>query len=248
MAKKIISLLLLVLIISGISMSAFADAKKGYVTFTSAAKMAEENFDIDQVFSSLEPGDNAEYQVEIRNDHPQTTRWYMSNKVIASLEESAAKGKIFGGAYDYVLTYKGPSGKLTTIYDSRSPEYSAGYVGGDAEVDNRVGMEKATGALEDYFFLDTLNSKDTGTVTLRVFLEGETQDNLYQNTAARIKMNFAVELSNNSPPGSSTRTAVKTGDENNLTPYYVGMVIAGLLLLYFALDEVTDRMYKKGRR
>ena len=42
-------------------------------------------------------------------------------------------------------------------------------------------------------------------------------------------------------------TAVKTGDENNLTPYYIGMVVAGLLFLYLALDALTDRMYKKGR-
>ena len=89
-------------------------------------------------------------------------------------------------------------------------------------------------------------------MTLYVALEGETQDNTYQNTAARIQMNFAVELSN---PGTSTNTtrstttAVRTGDENNLIPYYIGMVVAGLLLLYLALDDYTDRKYqrRKGR-
>ena len=79
-------------------------------------------------------------------------------------------------------------------------------------------------------------------VTLTVSLEGETQGNIYQNTAARIQMNFAVELKD-----AGGKTAVKTGDENNLTPYYIGMVVAGLLFLYLALDALTDRMYKKGR-
>ena len=62
-------------------------------------------------------------------------------------------------------------------------------------------------------------------------------------------MNFAVELSNpSSTTSSSTSRAVKTGDENNLLPYYIGMVVAGLLLLYLALDAYTDRKYQKGRR
>ena len=62
-------------------------------------------------------------------------------------------------------------------------------------------------------------------------------------------MNFAVELANPSPTGSRTYTAVRTGDENNLIPYYIGMVAAGLLFLYLALDDYTDRKYryKKGR-
>ena len=59
-------------------------------------------------------------------------------------------------------------------------------------------------------------------------------------------MNFAVELANTNP-NPSNRTAVKTGDENNLIPYYIGMIIAGLLFLYLALDAYTDRKFQKGR-
>ena len=55
-------------------------------------------------------------------------------------------------------------------------------------------------------------------------------------------MNFAVEVTD-----SGTRRSVKTGDENNMLPYYIGMGVAGLLFLYLALDAYTDRKYKKGR-
>ena len=90
-----------------------------------------------------------------------------------------------------------------------------------------------------------MNPNETGLVTLTVHFEGETDDNSYQNTMAQIKMNFAAEI----VPTGSNRTvrAVKTGDENNLVPYYIGMIVAGLLFLYLALDAFTDRLYKRGR-
>jgi hypothetical protein len=168
----------------------------------------------------------------------------MSNEVLRSLEESASAGKILGGAYSYKLTWVGPSGSQV-IYDSTSDDAQhVNFVGGDFGFDDRIGLHEATNNLEDYFFLDTLNSGESGVVTLTVSLEGETQGNIYQNTAARIQMNFAVELKDGKEGGG---TAVRTGDDNNLTPYYIGMVVAGLLFLYLALDALTDRMYKKGR-
>ena len=228
MRKKLLCLLLALLLLCSISVLASAEALAGDVTFTAAGRMEEENFNVDQVFSGLEPGDERSYTVYVHNRHPQTTRWYMSNEVLKSLEESAAAGKILGGAYSYKLTWNGPGGSQV--------------IGGDEGFDNRVGLHEATSNLEDFFFLDTLNSGESGVVTLTVSLEGETQGNIYQNTAARIQMNFAVELKD-----AGGKTAVKTGDENNLTPYYIGMVVAGLLFLYLALDALTDRMYKKGR-
>ena len=222
MRKKLLCLLLALLLLCSISVLASAEALAGDVTFTAAGRMEEENFNVDQVFSGLEPGDERSYTVYVHNRHPQTTRWYMSNEVLKSLEESAAAGKILGGAYSYKLTWNGPGGSQV-IYDSTSDDQQhVNFVGGDEGFDNRVGLHEATSNLEDFFFLDTLNSG--------------------QNTAARIQMNFAVELKD-----AGGKTAVKTGDENNLTPYYIGMVVTGLLFLYLALDALTDRMYKKGR-
>ena len=209
--------------------------------------MEEVNFNVDQVFNGLEPGDDASYTVHVCNKHEKTTRWYMSNKVLKSLEESAAANLIKGGAYTYRLVYEGPKGTETVIFDST--DNSIHFVGGAKyagdvmkAADDRVGLNEATDNLEDFFFLDTLNSGESGKVKLYVALEGETQNNDYQNTAARIQMNFAVELAD-----KSNRTAVKTGDETNLLPYYIGMIAAGLLFLYLALDAYTDRLYKRGR-
>ncbi len=242
MRKKLLCLLLAFLLLCSFSVFASAEALAGDVTFTAGAKMVEENFNVDQVFNALEPGDSATYTVYVHNQHPQTTRWYMSNEVLKSLEESAAAGKILGGAYSYKLTWAGPGGSQV-IYDSTSDNAEhVNFVGGDYGFEDRIGLHEATDNLEEFFFLDTLNSGESGVVTLTVSLEGETQGNIYQNTAARIQMNFAVELKD-----AGGKTAVKTGDENNLTPYYIGMVVAGLLFLYLALDALTDRMYKKGR-
>lgn len=232
MKKKILSFLLIAVLICSLSIQAFAAS--GDVTFTKEGKMAEQNFNVDQVFAGLEPGDDATYYVNIHNQHANTTRWYMSNEVLKSLEDGYTIG---GGAYTYRLTYTGPKGNSTTIFDSSR-------VGGDhTTAGSPVGLHEATNNLEEYFFLDTLNSGENGLVTLYVALEGETQDNTYQNTAARIQMNFAVEVIN--PDGS--RKSVKTGDETNLMPYYIGMTAAGLVFLYLALDAYTDRKYKKGR-
>ena len=252
MKRIIVSLLLILLIVISISASAYADAKEWTITFLPNGTMdsggitskKEGSAFFDDVISNLEPGDTEEFKIHIVNSHAQTTRWYMLNEVLASLERSAKAGaEIAGGAYTYKLIYAGPgatSGRI--LFDSSK-------IGGDdTGVDwNKIGLEEATADLSEYFFLDTLNSKETGTVTLSVHLEGETQGNAYQNTAAQLAMRFAVELANTSPPGSTTRTAVKTGDEHNLIPYYVAMVVTGLLFLYFALDAYTDRLYKKGK-
>ena len=242
MKRNLLSLTLIAVLICSLSVSAFAAA--GDVTFTADGKLSD-NFDIGEVFRGLEPGDSATYTVNIHNRNSKTTRWYMSNTVLQSLEDGY---NISGGAYSYVLTYTGPKNKSTTLYDSR--ERANNYIGGNQMGTNvPVGLHEATSNLEEYFFLDTLNSGENGMVTLYVELEGETQDNSYQNTAAKSRMNFAVELSNpSSTTSSSTSRAVKTGDENNLLPYYIGMVVAGLLLLYLALDAYTDRKYQKGRR
>lgn len=240
MKRNLLSLTLIAVLICSLSVSAFAAA--GDVTFTADGKLTD-NFDIGEVFRGLEPGDSATYTVNIHNRNSKTTRWYMSNTVLKSLEDGY---KISGGAYTYVLTYTGPRGTTTTLYDSR--DRANNYVGGEQSGSKvPVGLHEATSNLENFFFLDTLNSGENGKVTLYVALEGETQDNSYQNTAAKIRMNFAVEPSNSN---TTNRTAVKTRDENNLLPYYIGMIVAGLLFLYLALDAYTDRKYSvrgKGR-
>ena len=173
MKKKLISFLLIALLVCSFSAPAFAAVYSGDITFTADGKLAEQNFNVDQIFSGLQPGDDATYTVNIHNRNSKTTRWYMSNEVLKSLEASAAAGAIAGGAYTYRLTYSGPGGSSQTLFDST-------HVGGDNGYNGRVGLREATGDLENFFFLDTLNSGENGVVTLYVALEGETQGNTYQ--------------------------------------------------------------------
>ena len=245
MRKRIISFVLVIFVLCMQVGAAHAD-QTWLIKFLSNGTMDNggiKNKTIDEAISGLEPGDKEVFTIKIKNEHKQTTRWYMKNRVIESLEKSAAQGyEIGGGAYSYELRYTHP-GKTVGDASDTILFSSDRLNGNDGE---REGLERATTDLEGYFMLDTLNTNEVGTVTLTVSLEGETQGNNYQNTAAELSMQFAVELANNNTSSSRT-TAVKTGDENNLVPYYVGMIVAGLLFLYLALDAVTDRLYKKGK-
>ena len=99
---------------------------------------------------------------------------------------------------------------------------------------------------EKYFYLDNLGRGQGGQIFLTIELDGETQGNNYQDRLADLKMNFAVQVIEPGGTTTTNRNAPKTGDENNLLPYYIVMIISGLMFLYFALDSYTDRLYKKG--
>ena len=132
-------------------------------------------------------------------------------------------------------------------------------VGGDTVAGGMEGLEQATNALDDWFFIQTLNQGESGTVILNVEFDGETEVNDYMDTDGGLAVRFAVELaptaptptpSNTSNPtptpsggtssgggggGSSvTKNAVKTGDPTNL-PLIIGALVAGVVLLIVAL-------------
>ena len=117
--------------------------------------------------------------------------------------------------------------------------------GGEHKAGQREGLREATSNLEDYFYLDTLSTNQSAKITLKVALDGETQGNDYQDTLANLMMKFAVELTD--AKGSRTNP-VKTGDDTDLNPYYIAMLLSGLILLYFVLDVITDRIYGKRAR
>lgn len=215
---------------------AFADSLSGgdgwEVTYTSSGTM-EDNYSaqtyIDQV-GGLQPGDDITFKVALHHENEQDAAWYVTNDVVKSLEEGAASGS----AYGYVLSYEGPSNSRT-LYDSQA-------VGGD----DTSGLIEATNALDDYIFLGNMSEGDEGTVTLVVTLDGETEGNAYFDTLARLNLAFAVEPVEDAdvPPTTPTNppnTPVKTGDETNLFPFYVTMVVSGLLLLAIAIVMVRNR-------
>lgn len=189
--------------------------------------------------SMIYPGDTAIITIKLVNTNAKTADWYMSNKVLSSLEDASDVAQ--GGAYTYKLTYKDKNGKEKVLFDSDK-------VGGDNSGSAGEGLHGATEALKDYFFVDTLSTNQSGAVTLELSLDGETIDNNYQRTLADIQMNFAVELAASNTQNSNRTQVVRTGDETDLLPLYLAMAASGLLFLVLGiLGTKKDRKRRGGK-
>lgn len=230
------------------------DGKKMTSTF--------KNTDIDDKIYEMEPGDTVDFHIQLKNEYKQTTDWYMTNKVLKSLEDAQTVAE--GGAYSYILTYIKQDGTKEILYSSEE-------VGGETKNASGEGLHQATNSLKDYFYLDRLKSGQSGEITLKVKLEGETQGNTYQDTLAKLQMNFAVELVDDSttpgtpdnptktpPKKSPSRTTVKTGDNSRVLLYSVialidGLVCAGAVVYNVRqnredAEEVSSKAAKKNTR
>ena len=220
------------------------NGKKMESNFTSA-KMGDE-------INAMQPGDSVELTITLRNTFDGKADWYMKNEVLKALEDA---GDAAGGAYDYLLTYTDTAGETSTLYSSEN-------FGGDGRI-NGVGLHGATQTLDDYFYLDRMGSRDKGTVKLKVALDGETLVNNYQNTYARLQMDFATELVDaDTPapnsPGSNTvtrREVIKTGDQTRIMLYVSLMLGAGLVLLLLVIlrirreqEEMMPTIRRRRRR
>ena len=234
-----------------------------HVTFKPNEKM-ESNFktsDMYNQFAGMQPGDYTDIAINVKNEHPTTVDWYMTNEVLKTLEDTREAAALAGGAYTYILKYKSnSSGEEKTIF-------SSDLVGGENVSKAGEGLHEATDALDEWFYLDTLAKDQGGVLTLRVALDGETQGNDYQDTLAELQMQFAVELRKprkEEPPvepdkpdkpgtkkksggKSSTRTkVVKTGDYTNYIPYLIAAGVSGLALLLLAFYGMRERRRQRG--
>ena len=227
--KKGISILLALLLFAGMAQMVYAESLQGdegwQVTLTADTKLTD-NFtagDYSDPLKDLQPGDDITLTIDLVSENAATSDWYLSNEVLHSLEDgSSAKN----GAYEYQLTFNGPSGSRT-LFDSTT-------VGGE----DSEGLKDATNAMEDYLFLDSFAKGQKGSVTLKVTLDGETQGNDYQRTLADLKMNFAVEV--------GEKTVVPTGDETQLFLFYVLLAGSGLILA--VLGGILVYRNRKERR
>lgn len=244
--KRCINLLLLFSLLFSLGVTAYAEeysSTDNWVTFRASAKM-ESNFKnntVQDALSRLQPGDSASFAITLKNEHKDSTRWYMTNTVLKSLED-ASRASIRDGSYSYYLSYeRGDGTGLVELFNSDRVGGESSFIDSDGQL--RQGLFEATDGLEDWFALDTLDSGQTGTIRLVVSLDGETQGNVYQDTLAQVKMNFAVELqaSEKDPPA-----IVKTGDPWDLQPYYIVMAVTGLLFLLLAFEGVRQRR-KEGQ-
>ena len=253
--KKALRILLALTLVFAMSVPAYAEHLSGAdgwkVTLTADQKL-ETNFSNDEYqdpISGLQPGDDITLTITIENKYNDVTDWYITNEVLSSLEDSNDAAK--GGAYSYKLSYEGPS-RSVTLYDSTT-------VGGD----DSEGLKDATNALEGGIYLDTLEAGQSGTVTLLIALDGETQGNDYIDTLADLKVNFMVEIApevietttpeetteeettpeETTPEETTTkdRTIIKTNDDTNMFPYFILMAVSGVVLLALGFYLVSRR-------
>lgn len=261
MTKKIFSGVLAACLIScAMVLPAHAEDFKGgsgwRVEFTPGNAM-DSNFtsaEMAEAVAGLQPGDSITFQVSLENRNSQSTEWYISNEILYSLEDRSRNGATSGGAYEYGLWYIDNGGTQHVLFSSDT-------VGGENPGDLGEGLHGATNAMEDYFYLDTLEKDDGGRIELRVGLDGETQGNDYQDTLADLKLNFAVtaapETSTDRPkptpvPGSPDETIpdgpvpkepwiVKTGDYRDFTGPAFMMAAGGCGMLLLAVLSIMER-------
>ena len=187
--------------------------KEWHVTFNGKALTDDfSDAKFKDVIAGMQPGDEVTFTVNILNQYDKEIAWWMSNNVTKSFEESSIAS---GGAYSYRLTYKPSQEDLITIYDSD-------IVGGEDDPDETIGLHEATTALKDFKFLEKIKPNQGGTVKIYVKLDGETQGNRYQDTAADLDLRFAVELPTSVP---------KTGDDRDNSLYYALIGVSGLAIL-----------------
>lgn len=252
MRKKILCLVMAAVMTAGTSIPVFAEhiqGNKSWVVDFNGNKM-NSSFNSSELSSEiykLLPGDSIELQVGVKNSGSDETDWYMTNEIIQSLEESQSVAE--GGAYIYNLTYVNHANKSTVLYSSET-------VGGEGSGQAGEGLHQATDSLEDYFYLDRLAQGQSGSVHLTVALDGETQGNAYQDTLAKLQMNFAVEKVSNPveyQTGETTtltkrkrhivRTSPKTGDTTHILAFCAVALVSGLVLLFLGI-----RIIQKNRR
>jgi len=142
------------------------------------------------------PGDTITYEVTYKNASTEAANFYMDASVVKTLEEGS---DATGGAY----TYKILSDKSTTpLFDSKT-------VGGDNE--DVQGLMQVNGNEDAYFDLGTLAVGESGTVTVIIVLDGNTQSNSYMAAVGQLSILFAAEPESNDNEGIViTKTVTKT--------------------------------------
>lgn len=199
--------------------------------------------DIAQAVENLQPGDDMTFKVKYQNKSGDTTDWYMENKAVKTLEQTRARrlqvsgiGKAENGGYSYELIHVDKSGTEDVLFNSDGIDKVFGSKE-DKDVTGREGLKQATNALEDWFYIQTLDPGESGEVILKVALEGETEVNDYMDTDGELNVRFAVEK-----PEPGTRRIVKTGDYTNITRWVAIMLAAGVLLIIMAIfSKKKDR-------
>ena len=235
MKKTIIGILLTLVMLCSLSTAAFAETIPGAnwtVTCTTDGNLVSsfDNKTVAETLSGLQPGDDVTIHIQLTNSYKYGVDFYMLNEVLETLEESSTQG----GGYSYLLTYTATNGAAREVFNSET-------VGGEKK-NNAVpqGLKEVNSTLANYFFLGTVESGKSASIALKVTLDGETQGNDYQNALAKLRMRFAIEIM------SPDKKVVRTGDERNMTAFYIAMAASGALFLALGIDGLRQHRLRKG--
>ena len=234
--SAILALSLTLMMVLGMTFTAGAESNEYEWESRFTGTRIVSNFDSNEIadkVSDLQPGDEVTFEVSYVNEYKGDTDWYLENEVVKTLEATEGTNAS-GGGYTYELSHTDSTGATDVLFSNER-------VGGEATPNNMEGLEQATNALDDWFYLETLGYKKSGKVTLKVAFEGETQNNEYMNTNGALDLRFAVEI-----PETDKRI-VKTGDDSPLGLWSAACILAAALLLILAvLSRRKDRRAAAG--
>ena len=207
--------------------------------------------EIADAVSDLQPGDDVSFTVKYTNEYSESTDWYMENEVIQTLEKADEARKVPSGTgtpedggYTYELIHEDKNGNTSVLFSNSD-------VGGEARPADMQGLEQATNALDEWFYIQTLEKGESGVVTLNVAFDGETEVNDYMDTDGGLEVRFAVELTptgSDSDSGSSTRR-VETGDNRSLLLWTAVLFTSALLALVLGfIKRRRDRVSEEVAR
>ena len=191
------------------------------VNFT--GKGMESNFktaDINDAIYDLQPGDSIDIALTLKNTGGKATDWWMTNKVLRSLEDTQKVAA--SGGYTYTLIYQHPDGVSETLYSSET-------VGGEKDGSAPEGLHEVTDSLN--FAVEETN------VPSNPSAPGDNDGGEEPG---------GENPGGGNQPGDR-RTPPKTGDETDLMLYAGISLVSGLGLLILALFSLRkSRMEKRG--
>lgn len=195
---------------------------------------------IAKAVEDLQPGDDVTFTVTYTNEADDDTDWYMENSIVQTLEKTSAKKKVSGtgeaenGGYTYELTHYDKNGNREVLFGNDK-------VGGETKVQDlknpsneMEGLEPATNALDEWFFIQSLQKDESGKVVLHVAFDGETEVNDYMDTDGELNLRFAVEKVAKTEKTIKKTKKVYTGDHSRMMMWSAICLVSGLLLIVLA--------------
>lgn len=231
---KITTLLLALMTVLMMSQAAFAENRNvngGTYTYNGSEIETSDVADLEATLSGMEPGDSIVIKQEYVNGADNETEWYLRNSVIRILETSAE----MNGGYSYKLEAGG-----NVLFDSDA-------VGGEDSESDKQGLDQINdaitgeGAEEEWIHIDTLGSGDSGTTTLTVALDGESQANEYMSTEGELDIQYAVEDVGTEGEIIYKYKKIDTGDTTNLGLTIAAFLGALVLLILAIINYRKDR-------